>query len=298
MGGAVWLNGDFVERDDARISAFDASVQHAVGLFETMLAVDGRVFKLHEHIDRLNRSARELNLTESLRTNALAEAVRRVAEHTNLPRARIRLTLTGGDLNMLAATAQGPANPTVLIVAQPATPYPETLFQRGASALIAEPRLNPLDPFEGHKTISYWRRLRELQRAAANGLDEALFLQISNHLACGAVSNLFLVREGTLHTPIARTEEDPDPNALRSPVLPGVTRSVIIDIAHAMGVGCARRMLSIDDLLEADEAFLTNASWGVLPLVRVEAAAIGDGAPGPLTLELREKWAHAVAHQP
>jgi len=182
----------------------------------------------------------------------------------------------------------------VLIVAQPATAYPEAMLERGGGAMIAEPRLNPLDAFEGHKTINYWRRLRELQRAAANGMDEAIFLQVTNHVGGGAVSNLFIVRAGALATPIARGEEDPSPAALRSPVLPGVTRGAVIDFADAMGVGCDKRMLAIDDVLDADEAFLTNSGWGVLPLVRVEGKAIGDGTPGEVTRSLREKWAEAV----
>lgn len=313
MNGAVWIDGAFVERGDGRISAFDAAVQHGVGLFETMRAVDGRVLWLFEHLDRLNRSARELGLTESVRINALAEAVRRTAERaaaSHQGALRIRLTLTGGDLNLRAPSgARREATPTVLIVAQPATERPAALFERGAAVVVAQPRLNPLDPFVGHKTINYWMRLRELQRAASAGCDEALFLQISNHLAGGAVSNLFVVRNGALLTPIARGEEPEGAGALRSPVLPGITRAFVLDTAQAMGVACERRMLSIDDLLGADEAFLTNSGWGVLPLTRVEAAPIGRGAhgtyetpnahgtPGELTRMLREQWARAAAEE-
>lgn len=285
-GGAVWLNGDFVERDEAKVSAFDAAVQHAVGLFETMHSVGGEVWRLDRHLERLIDSARMLGLSESLKFNPLRETVRRVVEKAGLERGRVRLTITGGDLNMLASSGHGPHDPTVLIVAQPATAYPAEMLGRGVMATIADGRVNPLDPFAGHKTLNYWPRLRALQQASSAGAGETIFLQVTNHLAGGAVSNLFLVKNGALLTPIARGEEDA--GAMAAPVLPGITRQAVIDAAEAVGVGCARRMLSVEDLLEADEAFLTNTSWGVLPVVQIEKSPIGDGAPGELTRRLRE----------
>lgn len=296
MSGAVWLNGSFVERDDARVSAFDASVQHAVGLFETMLSADGRVYRLLDHLTRLQRSAQTLGLSDSLRVNPLAEAVRLTVRRAGLPRARVRLTVTGGDLNMLAATGRTGSEPTILIVAQPATEYPREMFDRGVMAVVAARRLNPLDPFEGHKTLHYWPRLRELQQAAAAGAGESIHLQVTNHLAGGAVSNIFLVRDGALLTPIARGEEMR--GGLASPVLPGITRDAVLNLAGALGVEAATRMLTIEDLLGAHEVFLTNSGWGVLPVVRIEQAVIGSGTPGPVTMRLREAWLTAVERQP
>lgn len=288
----VWLSGAFVPADEARLSAFDAGVQHGVGLFETMLAVGERVVDLARHVERLRGSARELGLSDSLRAPALIEAVEMVVRRAGLERARVRLTVTGGDLNMLASTGHGPHDPTVLIVAQPATPYPPEMFERGVAVTIADARVNPLDPFESHKTLNYWRRLRALQAAGAKGAAETIFLQVTNHLAGGAVSNLFIVRGGSLLTPIVRGEEEP--GGLASPVLPGITRAAVIEAAQGIGVGCGMKMLAVSDLLDADEVFLTNSSWGVLPVVKVEAEAIGDGVPGTVTKRLREKWVEMV----
>ncbi len=297
---AVWINGDFVDRSDARVSAFDAGMQHAVGLFETMLAVRGRVYRAFDHLDRLHRSAHQLGLTESLRLNPLGDALQRVVERSGLERSRVRLTLTGGDLNLLASGAGdggSPHDPTIIIAAQPATAYPAEMFERGVMAVIGAFKLNPLDPTQGHKTLSYWTRLRELQHAARAGAGEAILLQVTNHLGGGAVSNLFVVKDGALLTPIARGEEDPSPQSLPSPVLPGITRAAILEFAGHLGVECHARMLTVDDLLGADEVFLTNSSWGVLPVVRVEAATIGPGTPGTITRSLRAKWLRAVEEQ-
>ncbi|MCC6908419.1 MAG: aminotransferase class IV [Phycisphaerales bacterium] len=289
----VWLNGRFVQRDEATISVFDAGLQHGIGLFETMLGVGPRVFRVDAHLQRLVGSARQLRLSDSLRAGALAEAVEHVAAEAGLPRSRIRLTITGGDLNLLQSQHQAPVDPTILIVAQPATEYPESFFERGVRVSIADGRLNPLDPDAGHKTLNYWPRLRALQQAAGSGAAEALWFSVSNHLMSGSVSNVFVVKDGTLLTPIARGEEAQ--GALNAPVLPGITRAFIIDAAAEMDIGTGRQMLDIDALLNADEAFLTNSSWGVLPVVGVEAEAIADAIPGPITRRLREAWQTAIS---
>lgn len=286
MPAMVWCNGQFVEWKDARVSAFDAGLQHGVGLFETMHATQGIVYRLDEHIERLTKSAKTLGLSHSMRHDPLCEVVRRVARDCELPQARIRLTVTGGDLNMLAKGEESSHEPMLLIVAQPATEYPDEMFERGVRVVVADMRVNPLDPTEGHKTLHYWPRLKALQDSSRVGGAEALVLQVTNHVAGGAVSNVFLVQDGKLRTPIARGEEET--SALPSPVLPGVTRGAILDFAACEGIEICAEMLSMDDVLDADEVFMTNSSWGVLPVVSVEAAAIGDGVPGPVTKRLRQ----------
>lgn len=332
----VFLDGRFVSADEARVSAFDAGFQHGVGVFETMRGgvtrsesaadddapePDGAwVHRLDDHLDRLIDSAAALGLTDALRKPALAEAVRRTIARSGLARARVRLTVTGGDMNLLGGrdgategrrdgdggvetgrpAARRPHDPTILIVAQPATEYPESMFEEGVTAVIGDTRANPLDPLAGHKTLSYWGRLRELSVAARKRAGEAIVLQVTNHLAGGCVSNIFLVKDGRLLTPIARGEEADDATeageggakgpSLPSPVLPGVTRKAVIALAVERGVECVRRMLSIEDLLGADEVFLTNSSWGVMPVVGVERSVIGAGAVGELSRELLAAW--------
>ena len=167
-------------------------------------------------------------------------------------------------------------------LAQPATVYPEEMFERGVRATIADLRVNPLDPMQGHKTLNYWARLRQLQLASARGAAEALVFQVTNHLAGGCVSNAFIVKDGAIVTPIARGEEvevgggaaeSPDDadserqslaqgqmplraGVLPSPVLPGVVRRWVMDWAAASDVAVVRRMISINDVLGAEEVFL------------------------------------------
>ena len=326
MSTSVFLNGKFYGGDpaagsppisEARVSAFDAGFQHAFGLFETMRAgvlrrgiegprahgeeVETWILHLDDHMERLAGSARELGLSDQLRAPALAEAAIETVRRSGLEHARVRLTITAGDLAMLASS-QPPqpggqprqSDPTVLIVVQPATEYPVPMFDRGVAATLADARANPLDPTQGHKALNYWWRLRELQIAAAKGAAEAIVLSVTNHLVGGCVSNLLLVKGDTVLTPIARGEEQETAGkgsrALPSPVLPGITRAWAIDKAERLGLAVQRRMLAVQDLLDADEVILTNSSWGVLPIVRVEASDIGDAKPGRVARDLRVAW--------
>ena len=281
----VWINGEMYERDQAKISVFDAGFQHSVGLFETMQARGNKVFRLDDHLRRLHDSARDLGLTERLQEAPLSEAVQRTVEENGFQKSRIRLTLTGGDLNLLTKDGVSQVDPTILIVAQPSTPYPDDYFSNGVTVAVADGRLNPLDPTSGHKTLDYWKNIRALQLAGSRGASEALWFSVTNHLACGCVSNVFLVRDGVLFTPLSRGEEADD--GLPSPVLPGIVRRTVIEAAESLGLTIKKEMLTIDDVHTADEVFLTNSGWNILPVVQVEQHLVSSG-PGATTKLIME----------
>jgi len=285
----VYLNGTFIQQEKATLSAMDAGVQHGVGLFETMFACHGQVFRLEQHLSRLNQSAQTLGLTYTLDIEKLSLAVQETLAHNKLEQARIRLTVTAGDISLLRENPDNKKTlePTILIVPSEPMHYDETYFEKGIIVAISQPTANPFDQTAGHKTLNYWERLRTLRAAAAIGAGEAIWLNISNHLASGAVSNIFLVKDEALLTPIAKGEEIPD--ALPAPVLPGITRGAVIELAEQLDLPVYQRMLTIDDLLEADEIFLTNSGWQILPVRQVEKETVGTGQAGPITLQLRSK---------
>lgn len=293
----VYTRDGFVDPGQASVPAADAGLLHGVGLFETMLARRGRVHRLAEHLERLTESAELLGLAATLRPDPLGdlliEAAERARDEHGLDLTRLRLTLTGGDLNLLERGSAKIHQPTILIHATAATPYPPDLYERGVAVGLADLRVNPFDRFESHKTLNYWRRLAALQHAAQQGLGEAIVLQVTGHLAGGCVSNLLLVKDGALLTPIARGEEAK--GGVPSPVLPGIARRAIIEQAGVRQIEVKRRMLAIDDLLDADEAFVTSSTIGVLPIVAVEGTQIADGAPGPITRDLLAAWRGELA---
>lgn len=293
-GLECWLSGTFLPVEEAAVGAFDAGFQHGVGLFETMRAANGRVFRLQQHLERLAESARSLRLTESLRVSALAQAVQATIERNNLKDARVRLTLSGGRLD-LRTDQPGRSDPTILIHAQPATAYPEELLRDGITVVVNDDRVSPFDSQAGHKTLAYWGRLSALQAAGAKGAAEALWFTVTNHLCGGCTSNVFLVRDGVLLTPPARGEEDT--GSIPSPVLPGVTRAVVLEVARSEGIAVETKLLTIVDLLDAEECFLTNSGWGLLPVVRVEAKDIGAGNPGEVFSMLRSGYEALVEQE-
>jgi len=282
----IYLNGKMLSPDKPTLSAGDAGFTHAVGLFETMAATHGRVFRLDAHLDRLIQSAKQLGLSPQIDKTRLADAVIQTLTHNNLTEARLRLTITAGNVSLLRPDPDQPPVMTELVTAEPSMQYDPAYFEQGIKVLIAPPGANPFDALAGHKTLAYWNRLRTLRQAAAAGAGEAIWLNISNHLASGSVSNIFLVKNDQLFTPIARGQEVD--GALPAPVLPGITRAAIIEIAQSLNITVNQQMLDVNDLLEADEVFLTISSWQVLPVTSIEKKTIQDGNIGPLTQQLRE----------
>ena len=281
----VWLNGALVSVDDAKISAFDAGFQHGVGLFETLRVSGGEVLDLEPHLQRLAGSAADLRLSASMDIEALGEAIQAAIAANDLADARVRVSLSGGDLNMLQAPGER-HDPTLMIVVQPPTVYPADLFEKGVTVTVAEGRVSRADRFGGHKTLWYWPRLFELQRAAAIGASESLWFTTRNILASGSVSNVLIVEGDTIVTPPARGE-----SLDGQPVLPGIVRRWVLDTAEAAGRAVVRSEIDIKRLLGAQEVFVTNSSWGVMPIAKIEDSTIGAGEPGPVTKEFIAAWA-------
>ncbi len=287
----VWLNGSFVTLEEARISLFDAGLQHGVGLFETMRASRGQLVQLEEHLDRLASSARSLSLTSAVKTEPLGDAIRQSLDAAACTEARVRVTLTGGDLNMLSAIRAGRAtihDPTIAIVVQPATEYPAQLAQQGIRVSIAEDRLSDHDRAASHKTLNYWPRLRALQEAAQSGCSEALWLSTRGQLAGACTSNVFLVRDGMLVTPLARG--DAGCGEVAPPVLPGTVRRAMIQWAGREGIRVECRAVQANEVMLAEEIVLTNSSWGVMPVAGIEAHDVGSGVPGPIGRRMQREW--------
>lgn len=282
MRQLVWLNGSFVPAVEARVPIFDAGLQHGIGLFETMLARHGRVFRPEAHLRRLQASAKALGLTDDVNVERLAEAVQSTVERTLLRDARVRLTITGGSLNLLARERRPPAVFSTMIVAQPMVAFQELAYERGIQAHVAEPRLSPADPMGGHKTINYWLRLSVLREAGAAGRDEALWFSTAGRLIGASIANAFVMRDGVLLTPPVRSDVDGHPN------LPGITRAAILELAARASIPLSERHLTLTDVLGADEVFLTNSTWGVLPVAAVEGNEIGDGVAGPAAGRFRK----------
>lgn len=265
----IFLNDSLTDADAACISPFDAGLLHGIGLFETVRAYKGRPFRLTEHLDRMYRSAEQLDLPLRHTSDQVADAVAAVLHANDLSEARVRITVTSGPIR---PDGEGPApQPTLLVAASGQVGYPGEYYEKGMAVATAAARVNPADLIAGHKTINYWPRLLTLQAARAQHCGEALWFTVFNQLAEGCISNVFLVSGGRVLTP-----------ALNTPVLPGVTRAAVLELCRAEPLECEERLLTAEDVNNADEVFLTNAIMEVMPVVLIDRKPVGDGRPGPV----------------
>jgi branched-subunit amino acid aminotransferase/4-amino-4-deoxychorismate lyase len=206
---------------------------------------------------------------------------RKLLEMNELAEARCRLTVTTGTLHTDQPSEE--THPTVLASAAAQPAYPAEMYTKGMTVMIAPYRQSTRDPIGGHKTINYLPRLLALSAARENSCSEAIWFTTDNRLAEGSISNVFLVTDKTLKTP-----------PLDTPVLPGITRAAVLELAQADGQPVAESPLTINDLLDADEVFLTNSVMEVMPVTSVEQKTIRDGRPGKVTSRLAELYRHAV----
>ncbi|MBN1360158.1 MAG: aminotransferase class IV family protein [Sedimentisphaerales bacterium] len=279
MPEKVFLNDKLVDVEQARVAATDSGLLYGAGLFETMRSHNGVVFRLQDHLDRLCRSATALSINHSFEKEFLTEAVNRVLRANELAEARLRLTLTNGPIGETADEHE----PTLLVTATRLQHYPPEFYRSGVTVALCPYRQNPTDPIASHKTTNYYPRLLALTLARQKRAAEALWFTTDNRLAEGCVSNVFLVKHSVLQTPPVGT-----------PVLPGIARKTICEIAARQSIDLVEKDLHISDVLEADEIFLTNVIMEVLPVVAVERHNVGDAQVGPLTSRLREEFLRAI----
>jgi branched-chain amino acid aminotransferase len=278
----VFLNGDLVEIGQAHVSVTDGGLLYGAGLFETMRSRNGVVFRLDDHLDRLFLSAAALSIAHSYEKAYLAEAVSRVLQANELTDARLRLTVTSGPL----PGSEEQRKPTLLITAAPFRAYPADYYQAGVLVVLCPFRQNPTDPTCGHKTTSYHPRLLALNLAHQRRAAEALWFTTDSRLAEGCVSNVFLVKDGTLYTPPVET-----------PVLPGIARKAVCRLAKEQSVELVEKDLYIGDLLDAQEVFLTNVIMEILPVINIEKHTVGEGKVGPVTRRLRESFLEMIERE-
>jgi len=271
----VFLNYKLLDADKACVSVTDSGLLYGAGIFETMRACKGIVFCLDGHLNRLFSSAEALSIQTGCDKKYITDAVYLLLEANKLADARIRLTLTGGPMS----ATDDDRRATLLITAAQFQPYPQEYYQKGVLVVLSPYRQNPSDPTAGHKTTSYFPRMLALKTAHQKLAAEALWFTTDNRLAEGCVSNVFLVKNSTLYTP-----------TLNTPVLPGIARKAVCQIASQNSIALVEKDMSIDDVLAADEIFLTNVIMQVMPVVAVEKHTVGQGRVGPMTKKLLDYY--------
>jgi branched-chain amino acid aminotransferase len=279
----VHLDGRLVDEREAVVSVFDRGFLFGDGIFESMRAHQGRIFRMERHLDRLRRSALLIDLRLARKPEALPGAIAELLAANGLEDARVRVTITRGP-GRPGDYVGAPGPPTVVIAAQAFQEIDPALRRAGVEVGIPERRQIPpnvLDP--AIKSTSRLSSVLARREVAGRGAFEAILLDAEGFLTEGTVSNLFVVAGGRLLTP-----------SLPTGCLPGVTRGAVIELAAGRGLDVTEARLPATVLTTAEEVFLTNTSWEVLPAVRVDGRPVGAGRPGPISREMQERYKDLV----
>jgi len=278
----VFLNGKLIEIDKACIPVTDSGFLYGAGLFETMRSHNSVVFALTDHLDRLSFSARALSINNPYTKQYITDAIYKLLQANKLTDARLRLTLTNGPMSQ----SNEQQKPTLLITATKWKPYPSEYYMKGVTVVLCPFRQNLGEPIYGHKTTSYFSRIIALNLAHQKRAAEALWFTVDNRLAEGCISNVFLVKDSVLYTPLIGT-----------PVLAGVARKTVCQIALKNSIKLVEKDLYINDLLGADEVFLTNVIMQILPITKIEKHTVGEGKVGPMAKKLQSYFVEVVKEQ-
>jgi branched-chain amino acid aminotransferase len=279
---ACWVNGRRVDADAASLLVTERGFVFADGLFETMRAFGGVIFRLPAHLDRLAAAAERLQLVCPERLpNLIAEMVAELSAAG--ADAAIRLTVTRGTVPGLGPPADT-RSVTVVLLAQAVPHFAPAIYRTGLTVHIASGRRNEFAMTAGMKTLSYTDSVMALLEARAHGADEALLLDTQGHVSEGAASNVFVVGGGGIATP-----------PLTCGVLPGITRRVVLELLAEHGMPAIERPIEASELAAADEIFFTSSLRGVAPAGAIAGRRLG--VPGPVTRAVMDAYAARVLQE-
>ncbi len=284
VGMLIYLNGEFVEEEKAKVSIFDHGVLYGDGIFEGIRAYNGRVFRLSEHIDRLYESAKSVLLDIGISKEEMTEALMETLRRNNLRDAYIRLVVTRGrgDLGLDPRSCE---KPTIFIIAAQIQLYPEELYEKGLEVVTVPTRRNIVEGVNPRiKSLNYLNNVMAKIEANLAGVSEAILLNNEGYVTECTGDNIFIVKNGEIITP---------PPFLG--ILEGVTRNFILEIAEQMGYPTSEKVFTRHDVFVADECFLSGTAAELVPVVKVDGRVIGDdGKPGEISRALIKKFRELV----
>src|SRR6516164_6221 len=283
MAPKVYINGKLVDKADAKVSVYDHGLLYGDGVFEGIRVYSGKVFRLHEHIDRLYESARHIALEIPIGREQMTQAVLDTVKANAKQDGYIRLVVTRG-AGSLGLDPGKTSDPQVIVIVDDISLYPVEFYEKGLdiiTASIIRNHPNALNP--RIKSLNYLNNILAKIEAVRAGCQEAIMLNHNGEVAECTGDNIFIVKHGVLRTP-----------HMVAGILEGVTRNAILELARAAKITVHEMALTRHDVYSADECFLTGTAAEVAPVVQCDGRPIGSGKPGPITRQLRERF-HQLA---
>lgn len=270
----IYINGNFVPKSKAKVSVYDHGFLYGDGVFESIKAYNGRIFKLKEHVDRLYDSAKALAMDIYLTKNEMIEIILETIRKNNLKDAYIRLIVSRG-IGDLGLDPRKCDKSSVIVIAQGWEVMYGNLYEIGITGVSVCVRRNAPDALSPNiKSLNYLNNILAKIEANEKGGDEAIFLDQNGFVCEGSADNIFIIKNDKVYTPFMTSN------------LKGITKATAIEVLDEMGYETIEANLSLFDLYTADEIFVTGTLSEMISLIKVDGRPIGDGKPGPLTKKL------------
>lgn len=262
----VYLNGEFLPPDQARVSVFDRGFVFGDGVYEVIPAYGQRLFRLGQHLDRLDRSLDAIGLANPLLRAQWRDMLERLMAENPATDHSLYVQVTRG----VAPRDHGfpkVVHPTVFAYAQPLAPPDPHYLETGVAAVTTpDIRWQRCDI----KSIALLANVLSRQHALEQGVTESIMVR-DGRVTEGAASNIFAVLDGVLRTPPKGRQ-----------ILPGITRDLVLELARDHGIPCAETDFSEAQMLGAPEVWMTSSTKEILPITRINEDAVGEGRPGPV----------------
>ena len=279
MPRQIYINGQYFAPDDAKISVYDHGLLYGDGVFEGMRAYSGKVFRLTEHLQRLDESGRAIGLQMPIDLETMANDVNETVARNEITDGYIRLIVTRG-AGALGLDPFKCSNPQLIIIADSITLYPDSAYENGLDLVTASTiRNHPAALSPRIKSLNYLNNILAKMEGLRAGCVEALMLNHKGEVAECTGDNIFIVKDGKLFTP-----------PIEAGILEGITRNAVLQLAQQAGIETAEIPLTRHDLYIADECFLTGSAAEVIAAVKLDGRAIGDGSVGPITQQLNQAF--------
>ncbi len=277
----IYIDGEFLPYTDAKISVFDHGLLYGDGVFEGIRCYNGYVFKLDEHLERLYDSAKSLMLQIPISIESLKQDVLETLRRNQLREGYIRLIVTRG-IGDLGLDPDKCSNPSVIIIADKITLYPQHFYENGLEIVTVSVRRNYPEAINPRiKSLNYLNNILAKIEAKQSGAVEALMLNNDGYVVECSGDNIFLVKDEIISTPPTHIG-----------ILNGVTRNSVITLAREAGFQVEERVFTRHDIYIADECFLTGTAAEVIPVVKLDQRVIGNGEPGKVTQKLIAAFRH------
>jgi len=275
----VYVNGHFVPKDQAVISVYDHGFLYGDGVFEGVRVYNGRAFRLDEHLKRLYESAKTVALDMPFPPEEMKEKVLQTIRINGLQDAYVRLVVSRGRGDLGIDPRKCP-EPTIVIIAESITLYPEELYEKGLKVVTVPTRRMHSEMVNPRvKSLNYLNNILAKVEGNHLGYPEVIMLNSEGYVVEGSADNIFIVRDGAVITP-----------APHLGILEGITRNAVMELARSLELDMREEVFTRHDLFNADECFLTGTAAELIPVVEVDGRKIGDGKPGPVTRRLWEAF--------